>query len=215
MLEKMPADNRWNVILVDESHYMKSSKTKRCRILTPLLKRAKCVLLLSGTPAVNRPSDLYTQLHALHPQLFPREYDFQELYCKPKMTRFGRKADGQDRPEELAWILKETCLIRRLKKDVMTSLPEKVRERMTIECPRMPIRHDDSGDQESRLKNQYTDSAAHKLPHIISYLEETLADITATQKVLIFAHHQVILDGLEALCTKLKLKCVRIDGATG
>ena len=45
-----------------ESHYYKDAKAKRTQALMPVLKRAARCILLSGTPALNRPRDLYTQV---------------------------------------------------------------------------------------------------------------------------------------------------------
>ena len=48
--------------IADESHALKSMDAKRTRICLPLLQRATYTLLMSGTPALNRPKELYTQI---------------------------------------------------------------------------------------------------------------------------------------------------------
>lgn len=53
---------QFQCIVCDESHYLKSSKAKRTQALTPLVASAKRALFLSGTPALNRPIELYTQV---------------------------------------------------------------------------------------------------------------------------------------------------------
>lgn len=57
-------------MIVDESHYLKNLKTKRTQGLMPLLKGARRALLLSGTPALGRPEELYAQLDAVRPGEF-------------------------------------------------------------------------------------------------------------------------------------------------
>lgn len=47
---------------------------------------AKRVILLSGTPAMSRPSELYTQILAVRPLLFPRFHDFGLRYCDAKQV---------------------------------------------------------------------------------------------------------------------------------
>lgn len=56
----------------DESHMLKSFKTARYKAAAPIMKKAKRVLLLSGTPALSRPSELYTQISGIDPSIFPR-----------------------------------------------------------------------------------------------------------------------------------------------
>lgn len=58
----------FNVVIVDESHYMKSHTAQRTKSLMPILHKSRRALLLSGTPALSRPIELFTQLHALAPQ---------------------------------------------------------------------------------------------------------------------------------------------------
>lgn len=47
---------------------------------------AKRVILLSGTPAMSRPSELYTQILAVRPLLFPRFHEFGLRYCDAKQV---------------------------------------------------------------------------------------------------------------------------------
>ena len=46
---------------------LKNREAQRTKAVLPLLQRARRALLLSGTPALSRPSELYTQLAALDP----------------------------------------------------------------------------------------------------------------------------------------------------
>ena len=49
----------FKVIVVDESHYLKSADSKRTKSISPLVTGARRCLLLSGTPALSRPIELY------------------------------------------------------------------------------------------------------------------------------------------------------------
>jgi len=79
----------FQVIIADESHYLKNHDSKRSKVpffvncyqsyqlnmIPPqascaLLKKAKRAILLSGTPALSRPNELFPQLNALYPDLF-------------------------------------------------------------------------------------------------------------------------------------------------
>jgi SWI/SNF-related matrix-associated actin-dependent regulator 1 of chromatin subfamily A len=67
---------KFKIVIADESHHIKSPKAKRTKSVIPLLQRAPHALLLSGTPALNRPIELYTQLNAIRPKLFDNQRDF-------------------------------------------------------------------------------------------------------------------------------------------
>jgi len=58
--------------LQDESHHLKNFKTARAKAATPLLQQAKRAILLSGTPALSRPIELYNQIIALSRAIFPK-----------------------------------------------------------------------------------------------------------------------------------------------
>ncbi|XP_030065572.1 SNF2 related chromatin remodeling annealing helicase 1 isoform X2 [Microcaecilia unicolor] len=82
----------FKVVIIDESHFLKNMKTARCKAAMPLLKAARRVILLSGTPAMSRPSELYTQITAVKPSFFPRFHDFGLRYCDAKKKRQEKEA---------------------------------------------------------------------------------------------------------------------------
>ena len=53
-----------------QSHCLKDFKTERAQAAGSLLREATRCILLSGTPALSRPAELFTQLQALSPQVF-------------------------------------------------------------------------------------------------------------------------------------------------
>lgn len=50
------------MVVVDESHYLKSRNAARTRILVPLVRSAKRAILLTGTPALGRPEEVKQQV---------------------------------------------------------------------------------------------------------------------------------------------------------
>jgi SNF2 family DNA or RNA helicase len=62
----------FNLLLQDESHFLKSSKSARTQAGCELLKNVRRIMMLSGTPALSRPIELYPQISAISPKLFPR-----------------------------------------------------------------------------------------------------------------------------------------------
>ncbi|XP_031155250.1 SWI/SNF-related matrix-associated actin-dependent regulator of chromatin subfamily A-like protein 1 isoform X3 [Sander lucioperca] len=91
-MDKQQPGNPFNVLIMDESHFLKNMKTARCKAALPLLKAAKRVILLSGTPAMSRPSELYTQILAVRPTLFPRFHEFGMRYCGATQKREEKEA---------------------------------------------------------------------------------------------------------------------------
>lgn len=121
-------ERHFGVFIVDESHVLKNFKAKVTRAATELTKRAKRVILLSGTPALSRPSELYTQLALLDERFFGGFIDFSKRYCDGKTTQFGWDASGKSNLQELEVILLKKFMIRRSKGDVLKSLPNKLQE---------------------------------------------------------------------------------------
>ncbi|MGH0136271.1 UNVERIFIED_CONTAM: hypothetical protein FKN15_064523 [Acipenser sinensis] len=85
-MDKQLLGTSFKVLIMDESHFLKNTKTARCKAAMPLLKVAKRVILLSGTPAMSRPAELYSQIAAVQPSFFPRFHDFGVRYCDAKQA---------------------------------------------------------------------------------------------------------------------------------
>ena len=49
----------------------------------------KMRLLLTGTPALNRPVELFTQIRAVDPRVFPSFEEYALRYCASKPSPFG------------------------------------------------------------------------------------------------------------------------------
>jgi SWI/SNF-related matrix-associated actin-dependent regulator of chromatin subfamily A-like protein 1 len=50
------------LVVLDESHSIKNAKSQRYQLLAPILRSAQRIIMLSGTPALARPVELYTQV---------------------------------------------------------------------------------------------------------------------------------------------------------
>jgi len=228
------------VVVCDESHYLKNRAAKRTKFVCgQLLPNVKRVLLLTGTPAMSRPSDLYPQLSALAPKLFGTWTNFTERYCAARRAAYGWDTSGSSNLEELHTLLCDTVLIRRLKKDVLTQLLPKQRSKIFIETApaAMKVVEKAMADQ-MRATMAYRGAATPedcavlgqdvkaatarlevasceaKVAGVCGYVKELL-DASPGLKFLLFAHHQSMLDKLEAHCRdKLKVSLIRIDGGT-
>jgi len=74
---------QFGLVIVDESHYIKNSKASRTKAVVSLIKQSKRSFLLSGTPALSRPLELFSQLNALDENNWPDEKAFarRSAYC--------------------------------------------------------------------------------------------------------------------------------------
>ena len=131
MIDKI-IEKKFNYIIADEAHYLKSRTAKRTQSLTPILQRAKRVVLLTGTPILAKPMEIFPLLHILRPDKFKGFKEFGSRYCDPKILRFGIiDWSGSSNSRELNSILNK-LMIRRLKKDVLSQLPPKKRQKIEI-----------------------------------------------------------------------------------
>ena len=143
----------YDVVLADESHYIKNHKAKRTKAALPLLLRAERCLLLSGTPALNRPIELFTQLHAIRRRWFKNYTSFAYRYCNAKFTNFGLDVRGASCQEELHYIMRNAMMVRRLKED-MLDLPPKTRESWRLELPTAALKEIRKGWSEWKRLNE-------------------------------------------------------------
>ena len=131
MIDKI-IEKKFNYIIADEAHYLKSRSAKRTMSLTPILQRSKRVVLLTGTPILAKPMEIFSLLHILRPDKFKGFKEFGTRYCDPKILPFGLiDWSGSSNSRELNSILNK-LMIRRLKKDVLSQLPPKKRQKIEI-----------------------------------------------------------------------------------
>lgn len=111
------------LVIVDECHRIMNRTTQCSKNVRRLCKGVRRVIMISATPLINRPAELYPALHILRPDVFPEFFPFAMRYCSPKHKPWGWEFKGAARLDELNAVLKQTCMIRRLKEDVMKDLP--------------------------------------------------------------------------------------------
>ena len=124
----------WDVIIYDECQRIKNSKTQQTKAALAIKGRRK--LFLSGTPFLNRPSELWTIINAINPHIWNSWWEFVHRYCGAKKTRFGLDTDGATNRDELNYKLRSTLMIRRLVEDVLPELPPRTYQ--LIEMPTTP-----------------------------------------------------------------------------
>lgn len=120
--------------IADESHMLKNMKSKRTKYLVPILRACKRCVLLSGTPALAKPAELWPQLMILDAQahgFWGNEFDFMNKYAKNVST---------ERRGELHTMLTGTLMIRRMKDDILKDMPKKAREKALVKVESQEMR---------------------------------------------------------------------------
>jgi SWI/SNF-related matrix-associated actin-dependent regulator 1 of chromatin subfamily A len=152
-------------------------------------------------------------------------------------NRFSHKLEynGCRNTAELHHLLKNKIMIRRLKAEVLSELPEKQRQIIELETtkscvkeikellssnqiPLDVLRNNDrllemgeTGSGFSPLLRCYLLTGLAKLDGVKDYLSSLLDNDV---KILLFAHHKIVMDGLEEHLQKLNVQHIKIDGNT-
>lgn len=220
----------FDLVVFDEAHYLKNPKAQRTKAAFAV--NASRRLFLTGTPVVNRPMDIYPILSTIDPKIWGSRTEFGKRYCAGKLIpiqwRKGRPSkyawdfSGASNLDELNRTLRATCMVRRLKRDVLSELPPKTRTVLEIDAPsgepaslvkaaaRMfelnryrGLSGYDRELEEARkiafeeLSNARLETARRKLPHVVSVAADLLEE---EQKLVIFAYHR---ETIEAICGAL------------
>lgn len=205
---------RVNTLIVDEAHYAKNYKAQRTKVLMQLIKVTPNVSLLTGTPIVNRPIELWTLLYSIGATKLGY-FEFGMRYCAGWRTPWNTyDFTGSSRHVELVGLLKPYML--RMTKAECIDLPSKTYRIIELDLPvdkrektfdRSQIDKPDSIPFEA-ISDIMKLNAERKLPDAITYIKDVLESV---DKVVVFAHHIHIIDQLmDAL---VDFKPVKVTGS--
>ncbi len=124
------AESQWDIRILDEAHAIKNPAAVRTKATLKIWSRRK--LSMTGTPIENKPIELFTLLNDLDHKRWPSKFTFAKRYCAAKHNGYGWDFKGNSNSEELQDILRSTCMIRRLKSQVLKDLPPKRRQIIEI-----------------------------------------------------------------------------------
>ncbi|NXD20149.1 ZRAB3 endonuclease, partial [Spelaeornis formosus] len=225
----------FKVVVIDESHYMKSRNATRSKILLPIVQKALRAVLLTGTPALGRPEELFMQIEALFPGRFGTWNEYAKKYCDARVRFFGKRRQwdcrGASNLEELHELLSE-IMIRRLKNEVLTQLPPKVRQRIPFDLPQAAAKNLNAifAEWEKLMRSLSSDATESHFSQVMSlftrmYKETAIAKAGAVKdyikmmldndklKFLVFAHHLSMLQACTEAVIESKARYIRIDGS--
>lgn len=209
---------KFDLVIADEAHYVKNNKAQRSKSFYAISKAAKRRIMLTGTPILNRPVELYYILKSLGFKMNLHEYSVR--YCGAYEGRWGWDRSGATNLEELQVLLRSQGMIRRMKADVLHDLPPKIRQvieldnskyKEFVEAESDYLEDDIDMDHDSmntfqksiiQLKGRGIDHIAEmaklrhqtalaKVPDIIEHVNNLLESV---DKVIIFAHHRDVID---------------------
>jgi hypothetical protein len=134
----------WDLIIIDEVHNLRNPKAQWTKMVfgyTPRNSKETAVpaiqagkkLYLTGTPITNRPIELWPLLSSLRPDIFNNFVKFAFRYCGAENDGHGWNFKGASNLDELQELLRSTCMIRRLKTQVLKELPKKTRQIIELE----------------------------------------------------------------------------------
>lgn len=126
-----PQIKMFKSIIIDESHRVKDPSAQQTIFTKGLSVGKEWIILLSGTPVVNRPDDLIAQLSIMNRlQQFGGRAKFVADYCTDPKDKLAEPAVPLS---ELSRQLYDTCMIRREKAKVLPQLPDKTRVDLYVE----------------------------------------------------------------------------------
>lgn len=149
-----PQIRMFKSIIIDESHRVKDPSAQQTIFTKGISVGKEWVILLSGTPVVNRPEDLISQLSIMSRlSEFGGRAQFMADYCTdPK----DKNAEPAVPLSVLSKQLYNTCMIRREKAKVLPQLPDKTRVDLYVEISNVSEYHLAAADLAEYLK-QYTE----------------------------------------------------------
>nr|CCD15802.1 unnamed protein product [Trypanosoma congolense IL3000] len=203
---------QWETVIVDESHILhttvdESGDARYTSLLCEVGKRSKYCILLTGTPSLSTPFDLFNQVDMLSPGLLgSSRFEFALRYCRSEFSPYFKVLECT-RCVELHSLLKATCMIRRMKSETLADLPTK--QRIILRLPAAKTFFPQRST--SIFQKAYAENWIANREKILETVDLLLSKYA---KIVLFAHHISLLETLTIHINKKKLTWIRIDGST-
>jgi SWI/SNF-related matrix-associated actin-dependent regulator of chromatin subfamily A-like protein 1 len=228
----------WDLIVCDEAHRLKNAGSNRTQVIYRKVLKQRVrprVWLLTGTPARNHAGELWSHLRTLRPDLIHDRSgrpmtlpQFEDAYCQVQTDAFGqRNIRGSKNLKELrAKLIGGGFMLRRMKKDVQSELPDLVFDDFPLTgtlksaVPAMPalgIGVDTPLDdaiailrrEEVHLSTERRLTGLLKAPLVAEYVTD---ELDAPGKVIVFYHHTEVGNILNDRL--IHFKPARVEGGT-
>ncbi|KAF0972489.1 hypothetical protein FDP41_009392 [Naegleria fowleri] len=116
---------KWQYLILDEAHAIKSSKSLRWKTLLGMKCRNR--MLLTGTPIQNNMKELWALLHFIMPSIFDSHEEFNDWFSKDIESHASKEQDAKLNEQQLARLhmILKPFMLRRVKKDVESEMAPK------------------------------------------------------------------------------------------
>jgi len=231
----------FSLVICDEAHYLKSWNSRRSRRILGTYQNKKShysnrtnkMLLLTGTPLLNRIEELYHIIIRIAPESLNHmsKYEFLNCYAaKIYHTPYGIKHEGVKKEAELRLLLKQCMLSRKfieglppreniqipiVAKDAKTK--KAIQDELDfIEDNNMSVDDLEGLDnlqsvEAFRYAELRQKTAVFKLTHLTEPLKDTL---TEHGSCIIYVYHKSVIEAVEVLLQK-KFKAYTYEVITG
>lgn len=231
-------------VVFDEAHELKEPRathSHRASVATRLAAWSRRVVLLTGSPIMNNPSEMWRLLHMADPDDWRFFEDFEMRYLKASPTdekdHGTRIVTSRGRAEHLDELQAriQPLMLRRRKAEVQSDLPAKSRRSVLVDLDLndrkmyqaaerdviawlQRLGHDEKAKRAARtiglakLTHLRRIAAIGKMRHAVpEYLAAWFAQ-PDQPPLVIFAYHRVVLDALFPMCAQLGIHAVGIGG---
>ena len=128
----------FNMAIVDESHIIKSRVGKKNKAIREVLKKVKYKLLLTGTPIMSRPADMFGLMRLCDEKYLGKWGDFEQRHI---FYEFNGRFKNEVGYKELDFLRDQvqSVIIRRTEKEVSLQLPEIIPIRIDVDMDKTQI----------------------------------------------------------------------------
>jgi len=221
---KLLVNEKFDLAIVDEAHYVSNSTANRTRLLNDVLETIPKVWLLTGTPMTSRPINYFNLLKIVDSPLTLNWQSYVRRYCKGYQFTVGNRkvwnTSGASNLDELRERTK-SYVLRRMKTDIL-DLPEKIVTPVFVELSSKM--YDEELEEFTRISNDNKDKetlsvtlnrlmkirqliAYEKIPYTCEIIDKCLDQ---GKKVIVFTNFTMSLDMLHE---KYKKNSVILNGS--
>lgn len=185
------ATTRWKMFIFDEAHFLKEEGSQRAKVARQITKISSGIIqLLTGTATMSKPSELWNLLILIKKSnIFANSFEtYIQKYCNGHKDKYGWVHSGSTNLLELNKLLRDTCYLRREKRDVLSELPPV--EKVILQVPITNQKDIDSAESDfldflyqSNLEKFGIEIAEEKVESALG--AETLVKLGALRKLAV------------------------------
>ena len=227
-------ENKFDLLILDESQNIKNINSQTTKAV--LLLNAKKRVALSGTPIENNLLELYSLFRFLNPEMFGSVQRFTNNYIVP-IQKYSDTSTIEELKKKIY-----PFLLRRVKKEVLEDLPDKIEKLVYVDMNDEHRRFyeerrkyyysllEKNTSSQGNFDKFFVLQAINELRHIVSspeleskkiisskkevLIENVVEAIENNHKVLVFVNY---LSSIESICDSLKenkIKYLKMTGQT-